>query len=49
MRLTSKDVVRHRLVSEIVDAYGRHDSERAEQQAARTAPPRKGRRPGDRR
>ena len=49
MRLTSKDVVRHRLVSEIVDAYGRHDSERAEQLAARNAPPRKGRRPGERR
>jgi phosphate starvation-inducible protein PhoH and related proteins len=49
MRLTSKDVVRHRLVGDIVDAYGRHDSERAAEQAARTAPPRKGRRPGERR
>ena len=27
MELTSEDVVRHRLVSEIVDAYGRFDSE----------------------
>jgi len=26
-RLTSKDVVRHRLVSDIVDAYARHDAE----------------------
>jgi phosphate starvation-inducible protein PhoH and related proteins len=26
LRLTSSDVVRHRLVSEIVDAYSRHDS-----------------------
>jgi len=26
MDLTSEDVVRHRLVSEIVDAYGRFDS-----------------------
>ena len=25
-RLTSKDVVRHRLVSEIVEAYARHDA-----------------------
>jgi phosphate starvation-inducible protein PhoH and related proteins len=49
MRLTSKDVVRHRLVGEIVDAYGRHDDERAAQQAARNQPPRKGRRPGERR
>ncbi len=28
-RLTSHDVVRHRLVSDIVDAYARHDAERA--------------------
>ncbi len=28
LRLTSSDVVRHRLVSDIVDAYARHDSER---------------------
>jgi phosphate starvation-inducible PhoH-like protein len=34
-RLTSTDVVRHRLVSEIVDAYGRWDAARAPQQAAR--------------
>ncbi|MFP5346845.1 MAG: PhoH family protein, partial [Actinomycetes bacterium] len=27
--LTSTDVVRHRLVSDIVDAYGRWDAERA--------------------
>jgi phosphate starvation-inducible PhoH-like protein len=27
-RLTSADVVRHRLVGEIVDAYGRYDAER---------------------
>jgi phosphate starvation-inducible protein PhoH len=26
MDLTSEDVVRHRLVSEIVDAYGKFDS-----------------------
>ncbi|MCU1690245.1 MAG: phoH, partial [Jatrophihabitantaceae bacterium] len=25
--LTSADVVRHRLVADIVDAYGRHDAE----------------------
>jgi len=30
LRLSSADVVRHRLVSEIVDAYHRHDSVRAE-------------------
>jgi phosphate starvation-inducible PhoH-like protein len=29
LRLTSADVVRHRLVSEIVDAYSRHDERRA--------------------
>ena len=33
LRLTSKDVVRHRLVSDIVEAYGRHDSERAAAEA----------------
>jgi phosphate starvation-inducible protein PhoH and related proteins len=44
LRLTSKDVVRHRLVSDIVDAYNRHDSERAES-AARSGRP--GRRGGD--
>jgi phosphate starvation-inducible PhoH-like protein len=36
-RLTSTDVVRHRLVGEIVDAYGRWD---ADQQQARAAGPR---------
>jgi phosphate starvation-inducible PhoH-like protein len=47
LRLTSKDVVRHRLVSDIVDAYGRHDSERA--QADEAAQRRKGgHRPADR-
>ncbi len=47
MRLTSKDVVRHRLVSDIVDAYGRHDVERAaqqQQQRVPRGPVRKGRR-----
>jgi len=47
LRLTSKDVVRHRLVSDIVDAYGRHDSERAA--AAAPAPRKGGHRPADRR
>jgi phosphate starvation-inducible protein PhoH and related proteins len=46
LRLTSKDVVRHRLVSEIVDAYHRHDAERA---ASTGAVRRGGRRPSDRR
>lgn len=27
-RLTSKDVVRHRLVADIIDAYGRYDERR---------------------
>jgi phosphate starvation-inducible PhoH-like protein len=36
-RLTSSDVVRHRLVGEIVDAYARDDAERAQQLAARRA------------
>jgi phosphate starvation-inducible protein PhoH and related proteins len=31
-RLTSTDVVRHRLVGEIVDAYGRYDAARQEQE-----------------
>ncbi len=31
-RLTSSDVVRHKLVSEIVDAYGRYDASRAAQE-----------------
>jgi phosphate starvation-inducible protein PhoH and related proteins len=29
IRLTSHDVVRHRLVSEIVDAYAKYDAENA--------------------
>jgi phosphate starvation-inducible PhoH-like protein len=37
MDLTSEDVVRHRLVSEIVDAYGRFDSKDGENRAARRA------------
>lgn len=36
-RLTSSDVVRHKLVSEIVDAYGRYDAQQAP--AAGTAKP----------
>jgi phosphate starvation-inducible PhoH-like protein len=36
-RLTSTDVVRHRLVGEIVEAYGRYD---AQQQAQQTRQPR---------
>ncbi len=35
LRLTSADVVRHRLVGEIVDAYGRHDEVRANTRTAR--------------
>ena len=35
--LTSSDVVRHRLVSDIVDAYGRWDATRAEASGARRA------------
>jgi phosphate starvation-inducible PhoH-like protein len=37
MDLTSEDVVRHRLVSEIVDAYGRFDSQGEGNRAARRA------------
>ena len=37
MDLTSEDVVRHRLVSEIVDAYGRFDAESGVTRAARRA------------
>ncbi len=44
LRLTSKDVVRHRLVSDIVDAYTRHDSERLDSGARQG----RGRRPADR-
>src|SRR3954452_12066650 len=40
-RLTSADVVRHRLVSEIVDAYARYDAESAPQAGPRSANPRK--------
>lgn len=35
MELTSEDVVRHRLVSEIVDAYGRFDARSGGNRAAR--------------
>ena len=38
LRLTSSDVIRHRLVSEIVDAYHRHDTA----QEAAAVPPRQG-------
>ncbi|NUR89664.1 MAG: PhoH family protein, partial [Nonomuraea sp.] len=31
-RLSSADVVRHKLVSEIVDAYGRYDATQAAQE-----------------
>ncbi len=34
-RLTSTDVVRHRLVGEIVDAYGRYDAQQQQAQQAR--------------
>jgi phosphate starvation-inducible PhoH-like protein len=34
-RLTSADVVRHRLVGEIVDAYGRYDAQQQAEQARR--------------
>ena len=34
-RLTSSDVVRHRLVGEIVDAYGRHDARQSAEQPRR--------------
>jgi phosphate starvation-inducible protein PhoH and related proteins len=45
--LTSQDVVRHRLVADIIDAYGRYDDARAQTQrrpqavssAPRTGPP----------
>ncbi|MEO5877076.1 MAG: PhoH family protein, partial [Streptosporangiaceae bacterium] len=32
--LTSEDVVRHKLVSEIVDAYGRYDAEQPQDRPA---------------
>ena len=37
-RLSSHDVVRHRLVSEIVDAYGRYDAENSSSRSARPGP-----------
>ena len=37
-RLTSHDVVRHRLVSDIVDAYGRWDADQEEQSGRGPAP-----------
>src|SRR5579884_440514 len=37
-RLTSTDVVRHRLVGEIVDAYGRYDAARQERERGQVAP-----------
>ena len=40
-RLTSTDVVRHRLVGEIVDAYGRHDARQLAEQARRPGGPRR--------
>jgi phosphate starvation-inducible PhoH-like protein len=40
-RLTSTDVVRHRLVGEIVDAYGRYDAEQQAEQARRPGGPRR--------
>ncbi len=45
--LASQDVVRHRLVSDIVDAYGRWDAVQAQEQATRqggSGPQRRGRR-----
>ncbi|GAC1325791.1 MAG: PhoH family protein [Mycobacteriales bacterium] len=44
--LTSADVVRHKLVSEIVDAYERYDAENAAPRADRSASPRRQGRPG---
>jgi phosphate starvation-inducible PhoH-like protein len=40
-RLTSTDVVRHRLVGEIVDAYGRYDARQQAEQARRPGGPRR--------
>ena len=40
-RLTSTDVVRHRLVGEIVDAYGRYDARQLADQARRPGGPRR--------
>jgi phosphate starvation-inducible PhoH-like protein len=40
-RLTSTDVVRHRLVGEIVDAYGRYDARQPAEQPRRSGGPRR--------
>ena len=41
-QLTSRDVVRHKLVSDIVDAYARHDAQREAAAApARTSQPKR--------
>ena len=40
-RLTSTDVVRHRLVGEIVDAYGRYDAQQQAQQERKPGGPRR--------
>ncbi|HWA65173.1 MAG TPA: PhoH family protein [Mycobacteriales bacterium] len=40
-RLTSQDVVRHKLVSDIVDAYARHDAEQAAASAPAAHPPKR--------
>jgi phosphate starvation-inducible PhoH-like protein len=40
-RLTSADVVRHRLVSDIVDAYAKYDAENTQQVGPRPANPRR--------
>ena len=37
-RLTSQDVVRHRLVGEIVDAYERYDTRRRDAEETAAAP-----------
>jgi phosphate starvation-inducible PhoH-like protein len=39
--LTSTDVVRHRLVGHIVDAYARYDAEQAPPPPQRAKPPRR--------
>jgi phosphate starvation-inducible PhoH-like protein len=43
-RLTSSDVVRHRLVSDIVDAYARYDASQQDAPARPAAGQRRGRR-----
>jgi phosphate starvation-inducible PhoH-like protein len=45
-RLTSQDVVRHRLVSDIVDAYAKYDAETAAEQGSRDTGPRRQSRSG---